>query len=79
MGNDGPAYIDPHSHKKEPHSVGEDCFIKKTIIDKNVTIGNRVELTNRQNLKTFDSMNVFIRDGVIVVPKGATIPNDFVL
>jgi glucose-1-phosphate adenylyltransferase len=79
MGNDTPSYKNRQSHNNEIYSIGEDCFIKKAIFDKNVTIGNRVQLTNRQKLKTYDSMNVFIRDGIIVVPKGATIPNDFVL
>lgn len=79
MGNDTASFKQPHTQRKEVHSIGEDCFIKRAILDKNVTIGNRVQLINRQNLQTYDSMNLFIRDGIIVVPKGATIPNDFVL
>lgn len=68
-----------HIKEKCPHSIGDNCFIKKTIVDKNVVIGDRVHLLNKQNLTTYDSPNVYIRDGIIVVPRGAVIPSDFVL
>lgn len=68
-----------HYQHAYTYSIGEDCFIKKTIVDKNASIGNRVRLVNSRNVLEFDSPNVYIRDGVIVVPKGAQVPDDFVL
>ncbi len=62
-----------------PFDIGEDCVIMKAIIDRNVRIGNRVQLINKNNLLNFDSDIVYIRDGIIVVPQGADIPDDFVL
>ena len=59
-------------------SIGVDCLIKKAIIDKNVSIGNRVQLVNKNGLTSYDSENLYVRDGIIVVPGGATIPDDFV-
>jgi glucose-1-phosphate adenylyltransferase len=59
--------------------IGENCLIKKCIIDKHVSIGNNVQLVNKQNRTTYDGDNVFIRDGIIVVPRGTTIPDGFVL
>ena len=58
--------------------IGEDCLIKKAIIDKDVCIGNRVQLVNKQGLTHFDGDPIYVRDGIIVVTKGAIIPDDFV-
>lgn len=77
MGKEVP-YGGLHMNTFENHSIGEDCYIQKAIVDKNVTIGNRVRLVNTKKLKEFDSPNVYVRDGIIVVPKGVVIPDDFV-
>jgi glucose-1-phosphate adenylyltransferase len=58
--------------------IGEECIIKKAIIDKNVCIGNRVQLVNKENHANFDSDPIFVRDGIIVVAKDAVIPDDFI-
>ncbi len=55
------------------------CTIRSAIIDKNVSIGKNVQLVNKNNLTNYDGDNIFIRDGVIVVPRGASIPDGFVL
>jgi glucose-1-phosphate adenylyltransferase len=57
--------------------VGEDSVIKKAIIDKNVNIGKRVLLVNHDNVQNFDGENLFVRDGIIVVPSGSSLPDDF--
>jgi glucose-1-phosphate adenylyltransferase len=36
-------------------------------------------LINRDNLTNYDGNNIHIRDGIIVVPHGATIPDHFIL
>jgi glucose-1-phosphate adenylyltransferase len=59
--------------------IGENCLIKKTIIDQNAQIGNRVQLINKNNVNSYDGDSIYIRDGIIVVPRGAKIPDDFVL
>lgn len=58
-------------------TIGENCIIQRAIIDKNVCIGNNVRLINTQNLKTYDSDPIYVRDGIIVVPQGSVIPEGF--
>lgn len=59
--------------------IDENCVIKNAILDKNVHIGKGAQLINKNKLREYDSPNVYIRDGIIVVPRGATIPPGFVL
>lgn len=59
--------------------IEENCIIRSAIIDKNVVIGKGVQLINKSRLKTYDSKNLYIRDGIIVVPRGAIIPNGFII
>ena len=80
MGND--YYVPPirnTSRLPEELYVGEQCIINKAIIDKNVCIGNKVQLINKNKLSFFNGDNIFIRDGIIVVMRGATIPDGFIL
>ncbi len=59
-----------------PHlGLGKGCWIKGAIIDKNARIGDGVHLdaTGKADGKYVDGA-VVIRDGVLVVPKGAVIP-----
>ena len=80
MGNDyySSPMMDHQSLPPEPH-IGENTIITRTIVDKNVTIGNGVQLINRQKLQHYDGDHIFIRDGIIIVPRGATIPDGFIL
>lgn len=60
-------------------SIGENSMIQRAIIDKNVAIGKNVRLINKEKLLHYDGKNIFIRDGIIVVPRGAFIPDNYVL
>lgn len=62
-------------YKNQKFSIGENCFIKKTIIDENVVIGNNVSLTNKQNLLKYEGEGIYVRDGIIVVTKN--LPHNF--
>ncbi len=82
MGNDSfffPETITSTTPRLSSPCIGEDCLIKKAIIDKDVCIGNRVQLVNKANHVHYDADPIFVRDGIIVVSKGAVIPDDFVL
>lgn len=59
--------------------IGSDCLIRNAIIDKNVSIGDGTQITNTQNLDNFDGPNYSIRDGIVVVHKGAVISNGSVI
>jgi len=58
-------------------SIGENCFIEKTIIDENVRIGHNVRLTNKNSLAHYDGDGIFVRDGIIIVINGTTLPDGF--
>ncbi|MBA2728665.1 MAG: glucose-1-phosphate adenylyltransferase [Parachlamydiaceae bacterium] len=59
--------------------IGKNCTITKTIIDVNVRIGENVTLVNKDNLLHYDGENIYIRNGVIIVPRNTTIPDGFTL
>jgi glucose-1-phosphate adenylyltransferase len=52
--------------------IGENTNIRKAIIDKNVRIGSNVKILNEAGLEHHDGGNYYIREGVVIVPKGAT-------
>jgi glucose-1-phosphate adenylyltransferase len=61
-----------------PHvGIGANTFIRKAILDKNVRIGNNVRLINKDGAAKYDAPNgsIYIRDGIIIVPKNAVIPH----
>jgi glucose-1-phosphate adenylyltransferase len=53
--------------------IGDGAFIDKAIVDKNARIGKNVTIKNMRNIDNFDGENYFIRDGIVIVPKGAII------
>ena len=54
--------------------IGRNCLIQNAIIDKNARIGDNSILVNRDGLDNYDGENYYIRDGIVIVPKDATIP-----
>ena len=59
-----------------PHiGVGANTAIRKAIVDKNVRIGKNVKLLNSGGLESYDHPTgcFYIREGIIIVPKGAVI------
>lgn len=74
-GNDFYAPLPGSGSTHEPAlGIGSDCMIKRAIVDKNVCIGDRVKIINQGNQKNADGDGYTIRDGVVVVHKGAVIP-----
>ncbi|MFO7626472.1 MAG: hypothetical protein R6V62_04375 [Candidatus Fermentibacteraceae bacterium] len=71
-----PASVDP---TLPPMGVGEGSVIRRAIIDKNARIGSNVRLVNETGLEEADGDSWFIRDGIIVIPKGAVIPDGTVV
>ena len=54
--------------------IGRHCVIEGAIIDKNARIGDGVVIKAEGKSSDVDGENYYIRDGVVVVPKGAVIP-----
>ncbi len=55
--------------------IGKNCVIDNAIIDKNARIGNGVVVTPEGKPDHFDGPNFYVRDGIVIVPKGAVIPD----
>jgi glucose-1-phosphate adenylyltransferase len=56
-----------------PMGVGHYCHIEHAILDKDCRIGNNVVIKGGDHLPDFDSPNYTIRDGIVIVKKGASI------
>jgi len=72
--------LEENAAKRMPHiGVGNHCTIINAIIDKEARIGDNVSIINAHNLQEKDDENYTIRDGIIVIPKGAWIKNGTVI
>jgi glucose-1-phosphate adenylyltransferase len=60
-----------------PIGIGDGCYIENAIIDKAVRIGNNVTITGGAHLPNTDHEFYTIKDGIIVVKKGAVLPDGF--
>ncbi|OUS18713.1 glucose-1-phosphate adenylyltransferase [Nonlabens dokdonensis] len=81
MGNDEYESLES-IEKSKPEvlkGIGERCFIKNTIIDKNVCIGDDVRINGGSHLKDDETENYVIKDGIVVIKKNAVIPKGFSL
>jgi glucose-1-phosphate adenylyltransferase len=64
--------------RSQPHiGIGENTVIRRAIVDKNVRIGKNVKLLNKAGIDREDGPNgsYYIREGIIIVPKGGVIPD----
>jgi glucose-1-phosphate adenylyltransferase len=58
-----------------PLGVGMDSTLDRVIVDKNARIGRGVRLVNERGVQDADGENYYIRSGIIIVPKGAVVPD----
>ena len=57
--------------------IGERCFIKNAIIDKNCRIGDDVTIDGGPHLEDIATDTYVIKDGIVVLKKEAVIPSGF--
>jgi glucose-1-phosphate adenylyltransferase len=67
----------PTDSRRPLIGIGRNCVIDRAIIDKNARIADGVVITPEGKPSNFDAEDYFIRDGIVVVPKNATIPAGF--
>lgn len=77
MGNDYYDYSE--DSEKGRLRIGKDCLIQNCIIDKNVTIGNQVSITNSKKLREADGPNYHIRDGIVIIPKDSIVKDGTII
>jgi glucose-1-phosphate adenylyltransferase len=63
----------PGSDRGVPLGIGRDAMLDRVIVDKNARIADGVRLTNESGVANQDGDGWYIRDGIIVVPKGAVV------
>ena len=83
MGNDYYQTLDEINKAHDNHlpimGIGERCYIKNAILDKNCFIGNDVRIHGKDSLPDGDYDTHTIKDGIIVIKKLAVIPNGTVI
>ncbi|NNM24054.1 MAG: glucose-1-phosphate adenylyltransferase [Flavobacteriaceae bacterium] len=60
---------------KTPMGIGDRCFIKNAILDKNCCIGDDVKIDGSKHSEDVETDTYVIKDGIVVVKKNAVIPN----
>ena len=65
---------------KKPHlGIGKNCHIENTIIDKNCAIGDNATIIGHPSLSDIETDTYCIRDGIIIIKKGAIILDNTVI
>ncbi len=62
-----------------PIGMGQRCMLNNTIVDKNCRIGNDVKLNGGNHLQNKNEALYTIKDGIIVIKKGVTLPDGFTI
>jgi len=58
-----------------PLGIGRNTTISDAIVDKNARIGERVVISPDGKPENHDGENYYIRDGIVIIPKNAVIPD----
>ena len=59
--------------------IGGGTVIEDAIVDKNVRIGRRVTIRATGKQSEMDGPNFYVRDGIVIIPKGAVVPDGTVI
>lgn len=78
MGNDFYEF-EENTKNRVPLGIGEGSIIENAIIDKNARIGKKVTIRNAKKIDNFDTDFYCIREGIVIVPKNAVIPDKTVI
>ena len=70
---------DEEGDRSVPLGVGRDSVLDRVIVDKNARIGRGVRLVNERMVREADGENYYIRGGIIIIPKGAVVPDGTVV
>ena len=62
-----------------PVGIGADSTIEGAIVDKNARIGRGVQIRRETGRSQEDGTGYYVRDGIVIVPKGAMIPDGTII
>ena len=81
MGNDYYETLAEIEHDQERGipkiGIGDRCYFKNAIVDKNCRIGNDVRINGGAHLPPGDHALYAVKDGIVVIKKGAILPDGF--
>jgi glucose-1-phosphate adenylyltransferase len=72
-------YEDRPEGSDVPLGIGENVDIDRAIVDKNARIGDGARLINTRGFDDYDGNGFYIRNGIVIVPKGGVIPAGFTI
>lgn len=73
MGND---WYPDEEHPGTLPGIGQNCIIRHAIIDKNARVGKNCRIVNRRGIEKEDGPYYYIRDFIVIIPKGAEVPDN---
>jgi glucose-1-phosphate adenylyltransferase len=83
MGNDSYetlVEIASNAEKRIPKlGIGDNCYLKNVIVDKDCRIGNNVTINGGSHLAETDHALYTVKDGIVVIKKGCVIPDGYVI
>jgi glucose-1-phosphate adenylyltransferase len=82
MGNDyyqNLEEIDTEHNDGKVMGIGDRCYLNNCIIDKNCLIGNDVTINGGPHLPDSNNNLYSVIDGIVIVKKGASLPNGFTI
>ncbi|MEJ6674470.1 MAG: glucose-1-phosphate adenylyltransferase, partial [Polaribacter sp.] len=81
MGNDAYESLEEIKSKgiENQLGIGDRCFINNCIIDKNCRIGDDTRINGGLHLKDVETNTYFVKDGIVVIKKGAVLPKGTVI
>ncbi len=64
---------------KPDFGIGNGCVIENAIVDKNARIGKNVTIRNIPDRPDSETENWVAREGLVIVPKSAVIPDNTII
>jgi glucose-1-phosphate adenylyltransferase len=62
-----------------PLGIGAESVVERAIVDKNARVGRGVRIVNEAGVKELDAEGYYIRDGIVIIPKGGVVPDGKVI
>ena len=59
--------------------IGDNTVVENAILDKDAALGNNVRVVNAGHVTDGEGTNFVIRDGIVVIPRGAVIEDGTVI
>ena len=80
MGNDYFEGDEGQQPREAPSlGIGKACQIRKAIVDKNVRIGDNVQILNKKGVAHEEGKGYMIQNGIVVIEKNAVIPSGTII